>query len=459
MVRRLILLILLLLVLTTGVSAQDPLILNQLLIAEITTGDSAPAFPFTATAGQTVQIEVVEVTAGLAPQFTITNSNGVFVQGTGNPAQESRVTGVVTFQQGGEYFIGVSSVSEVTGQFVIRLSETAPTLPATALLISQPVNGTLSAGQQQHYSIMADASTQLVLAVEGSVGITLQNAAGEVAAAISSSLNGGALYLPPGTQTYQLQLVNESATTPVAYSLALNPRGAAVPTTAPTTTPEAGATEVTLPALASTGACVLATLRAEFVNVRSGANIGLERVASLDPQRTYSVVGRTSDSTWYEIDYGGGRGWVADFVTRRGGDCSNVPVTDLPPTATPQIAGDNEWLGVELPFEPGFFTGNFGAISYPEGDRQDTITYQITNVPESIPPGVQLIYSFTCTGDFEHAVVRFLDGTTAQCVPLDQQIIRTLRDTSARSGGFTIMMTGGDQAYVEWRVEFRWVFP
>lgn len=456
---RSLLLLIFLLVLTTTVSAQDTVTLNQLLIAEITTEDNAPAFLFSAAAGQTIQIEVVEVTAGLAPQFTITNSSGAFVQGTGNPAQESRVTGAVTFPQAGDYLVNVSSFSESTGQFVIRLSDAAPAPSATALIVGQPASGTLNPTEQRLFNITADPSTQLVLDVAGSVGITLLNAAGEVAAAISGSLNGGALYLPSGATTYQLQLVNETDTASVAYSLTLSPSGAAVPTIAPTATQESGATEVALPVLPSTGACVLATLRAEFVNVRSGANIGLERVASLDPQRTYSVVGRTSDSTWYEIDYGGGRGWVAEFVTRRGGDCSNVPVTDLPPTATPQIAGDNEWLGVELPFEPGFFIGNFGAISYPEGDRQDTITYQITNVPESIPPGVQLVYSFNCTGDFEHAVVRFLDGTTASCVPLDQQIIRTLRDTSARSGGFTIMMTGGDQAYVEWQVEFRWVFP
>ncbi|MCA9893200.1 MAG: hypothetical protein KC615_09460, partial [Anaerolineae bacterium] len=81
---------------------------------------------------------------------------------------------------------------------------------------------------------------------------------------------------------------------------------------------------VPLPVLPTAGACVLATLGPDPVNIRQGTSTDTAIVGSLNPYEIYGVIGRNADSSWLQINLG----WVAAFVTRQGGDCSNLPQTD-----------------------------------------------------------------------------------------------------------------------------------
>ncbi len=305
-------------------------------------------------------------------------------------------------------------------------------------------------------------SSWLLLTVDGFVSINLRNRTGEIAASISGALGGGALNLPPSGDTYQLELVDNFGADSVSYTITLTPREAApLP---PSTTPEVGATQISLPVLPGSGACVLATLRNEVVNVRTGPSTDFDRISTISPQNIYNVVGRTGDSSWFQIDYGGGQGWVAGYVTRRGGDCSNLPVTYTPPPQpTLQIAGDNEVPNAVVAYGRGNEVGYYGAISYPQGDQQDTITYHLTDIPSSLPTGTQepqLRYKIDCTGSgYEYAVIEFSDGSTSPCTPDGYNYIQYFSTSSARSDYFTIKLTGGDNAYVEWNVIFNWYVP
>ncbi len=459
MPRKVIVLIALLL-LGSVVRAQEPLILNQLKIGEITAASPNTPFSFSAAAGEALKIEVVEVTTGLAPQFTLTNATGALVKAVGNPTLTTTVSDTVTFAQAGAYVVTVSSVSGATGQFVIDITETAPAVPPTPLNVGQPVTGTLANGQSITFAVGSLPSAPLVLTVDGSVSISLQNSAGEIAASITSPLGGGAINLPSGAETYQLALLNDTDSPSVNYTVTLVPRETTPPP--PMMTPEVGTTlEVTLPVLPTNGACVLATLRNEAVNVRTGPDTGFDRITSISPQNTYSVVGRTGDSSWYQIDYGGGQGWVAGYVTRRGGDCSNLPVTYTPPPQpTLQIAGDNEVPNAMIQYERGNEVGYYGNISYPQGDRQDTITYHLTGVPSNVPSDVQFRYHIDCTGSgYEYAEIVFSDGSTHSCTPQAYNVAVLFSDSSRRSNSITIRLTGGDNAYVDWNVIFSWYIP
>ncbi|MAU08236.1 MAG: hypothetical protein CL607_00325 [Anaerolineaceae bacterium] len=84
------------------------------------------------------------------------------------------------------------------------------------------------------------------------------------------------------------------------------------------------ATPIPLPVLPTDGACVLATLGPDAVNVRQGTSTDTAIVGSLNPFEIYSVIGRNADSSWLQIN----GGWVAAFVTRQGGNCSTLPQTD-----------------------------------------------------------------------------------------------------------------------------------
>jgi len=211
--------------------------------------------------------------------------------------------------------------------------------------------------------------------------------------------------------------------------------------------------------LPTTGACVLTTFENDAtVNIRTVPNTSASTNGFIEATRTYNVIGRNSDSTWYQIS----RGWVAAFVTRRGGDCTNVPITYIPPTPTPtvppyRLAPDTEaFLNVDY---NGLSNTVSGAISFPDGDTQDTITYVLINVPEGRLSSSRILLSITCTGDTAHAIIVFDDGSVRDCssIPSNFQDLGTFIDGETRR--VTIQFDSGVPAgaYVDWQVTVGFV--
>lgn len=183
--------------------------------------------------------------------------------------------------------------------------------------------------------------------------------------------------------------------------------------------PSATPTEegIVQPVLPTAGQCVMATFEPVVVNARRGPGESFEPIGRLDPERTYNVIGRDSASTWYETS----QGWSAGFVTRRGGDCSNVPITYFPPTATPAptatssspIAGANNYnVTVDaLIFETQHNLS--GQLSYPNGVSADRINIDVINEANS---SGALYMSINCTGfGVEAASILFDSGEAYPC--------------------------------------------
>lgn len=234
---------------------------------------------------------------------------------------------------------------------------------------------------------------------------------------------------------------------------------------APTPTPTD--TLQPLPNLPTTGGCVTATIGYEVVNIRNKPSLQADVVGVMSPFDTYQVIGRNAASDWYQIQ----PGWVSAGVTRRAGACNAVPDTYSTPTPTPtstptatataQVAGDNEYPGVAVPYD-GDPVSVGGAISYPAGDSQDTVTYRWANVPTArlIPQGTEFRYSIVCSGQgVEYAVIEFDDGSTADCTEKAYNFVQYVGPNTPSIGTFTIRLEGGDGAYVEWGATFSWYFP
>lgn len=79
---------------------------------------------------------------------------------------------------------------------------------------------------------------------------------------------------------------------------------------------------LTLPDLPTSGACVLATIDTDPVNIRESPSTSAAIVGQLNPADTGNViyVSTAGGGVWYQIE----GGWVAGWVTRRGGDCSTL---------------------------------------------------------------------------------------------------------------------------------------
>lgn len=463
------------------VQAQDtpqPIALGENKIGELTATAPRSAFSYNAIAGQPVLLEVLSLTDGLVPQFDITTSSGALVRAVGNPNLSNTVSDTITFDQAQAYIITVSSVNGTTGQFVLRLAPGAPPAPPAPLAIDQPAEGTLAPAGAAAFSFFADSAAELSLQITGptslpGVSAELKNDAGTVVGLVSSQLTGGAFSIPPGQGAYVLTLRNDSGQGgPLNYRVLLTRQGSLgpAPGATPTFVPTPTVSAVPLPVLPSTGPCVLATGSGVNVNVRRGPGTDYEAFTRIIPSNVYSVMGRNSDSSWYMIDHGDGQGWVAASVTRLGGDCTHLPIAITPappltltPPATPPIAGDNEQPNVVMRYGVDLSAGFYGQISYPHGDRQDTIAYRMANVPSPVPGGAnrpQFRYSIRCTGHgVEYAVIEFSDGSTRACPPDTANFSILVSDSTPRADYFTIKLTGGDNAYVEWYVSFNWYIP
>ena len=443
----------------------EPIALGQNKPGEISAANPQPAFLFTATAGQSVIVEVLGLTDGLAPQLTIQTASNALVQAFGNPTLGSSLSATITFPQAGDYVLQVSGVNGAVGQFALRIAAAAPAEPPTPLAVGQPATGTLAPGEQAAFSFStpAEASLLLSLATNGLQGLTaeISDPSGTILGTLGSALAGGAFGLPPLVSDYTLVLRHDQPNLPpVGFTLLLGANGS----TPSAVQGPAATEEVTLPDLPSSGPCVLATAGSVNVNVRQMPSLDGPQVGALTPQQIVSVVGRNADGFWFQIEDGGLRGWVAGSVTRLGGDCTSLPVTFVPePTASAPIAGDNEQRGVEIPYRRGTSVGFSGQISYPQGDTQDTVSYRWTETPTPFPSGSdrpQFRYSVRCTGDgVENAIIEFDDGSSQACTPEGSNFTVLAGDNSQNAGSITVRLTGGNNAYVTWSMQFSWYIP
>jgi uncharacterized protein YraI len=78
------------------------------------------------------------------------------------------------------------------------------------------------------------------------------------------------------------------------------------------------------------------------LNVRSGPGVVYDRVGSLASGATATILGRNTDSSWWQISYDGapgGKAWIsasADYGEAR--NTEGVPVVEAPPAPTPKPA-------------------------------------------------------------------------------------------------------------------------
>ena len=105
--------------------------------------------------------------------------------------------------------------------------------------------------------------------------------------------------------------------------------GTAAPVTAPTTS-----------AVAATGSPSL-TVTTDSVNLRSGPGTNYALQGQLTQGQTATVVGKSADGTWWQIEAAGTTAWVFGELVQANAAAANVPVVKAPvlPTASPTVEG------------------------------------------------------------------------------------------------------------------------
>jgi len=238
---------------------------------------------------------------------------------------------------------------------------------------------------------------------------------------------------PPPTPTYTRVLATPDTATPESPAPAGTPAGEVPPTSAPA----AGGPSVTMN---------------ENLNVRSGPGTNYDRVGSLAAGATVDIIGRNTDSSWWQIPYAGApdsKGWIsAGYGTAR--NTEGVPVVAAPPTpksvaptATPapppttapqfrfqpkgSYAGENKGLTrfmgniTDRAGNPvsGFFLyftcGTFHVMSFPTGP---------SSVAPDWPPGYYSQYiaskELDCKWTMQVVMYKCSNWFDAQCTQFDE---------------------------------------
>lgn len=339
-------------------SAQDagPINLNENKVGNLSQPGSLIEFTLTSTSAQTVVVQVLSITQGLLPAFEVIDPSGIIIGG--NAGGQDIVQGSASLPAPGVYRVRVHSTVNRAGDFLISIQGGAPAAPPTSLVLGQPINTQVdSQTSVRSYSFLGSPTEALVLRLTSSQPdagpvVTLKDGSTNQVLAITSARLSGVNYRIPATVTtvqYVLDVTFSGAASALPYVVCLETASGAIPcpaipgsgssggVTAPTAIPTQ---QVVVPTfqpveIPPTGACQVASLQGQTINVRQGPGLDFAIVGRLQPNATALVFGRLADNSWYQVNVSGVLGWVSSTVVRIGGLCNGVPVLQPPtPVAT-----------------------------------------------------------------------------------------------------------------------------
>ncbi len=168
-------------------------------------------------------------------------------------------------------------------------------------------------------------------------------ATGAVSGSVGADLLGARLLIAPGTNSYQIEVIQSGSPNPEPFSLCFAPISA--DTCEGNSAPVTGATQPALveATLAPTvvSACTIMPNSAGGANIRQTADVNSPLVGAMPASTTADVIGISPDRAFYNINFNGRVGWVAASVVTTTGDCSGIQTVNPPPTLTPTPTATN----------------------------------------------------------------------------------------------------------------------
>lgn len=362
---RKILVILLILVCATSVSAQIdviPVDVGENVTGEVNAVTPVASFSIDVRTPQTLEIQVLTIGSGLTPAFRVLDPSGLVLQSVDNSAGRSTLSSVVSLSTPGTYRIDISGTFGTSGQFLLSLQEGEPLEAPEPILPGEAITGRVDNAQtRQAYIVAGSANGYQLLTAESRsrdtspVFVLRDSETNELMGTAGALIGGARFRLPPGEASYLLEVLfggqpadffvcleSEQGTIRCPGSTAggLQPTLivatpiSALPTPTLFVPTQFAPTQIPFPTINPAGACLAATAGGTPVNVRSGPSTSFGVITQLSPLATALVVGRLPDSSWYQVTINGATGWVSGQVVRVGGNCSTILII-VPPTATP----------------------------------------------------------------------------------------------------------------------------
>jgi hypothetical protein len=421
------------------------------------------------------------------------------------PDATGNVTHVVdSAPQSGDYTIVLQATSGA-GEMLIQIN--SDVVEPTPLPLGASEIALLDIGLRYSLTLPA-GSGPMTLALSADAGLPgvslIDTANGQTALVLTPGLLQGVTVELPMGSAYVLALEPGDAPQQVAINWGEDATTASAPPPAAddsSSSSSSGSSDSAGPGSSSssgssgstTGPCQV--YFAGGVNVRSGPGTDYEPPLGQVPAgTTLNVTGRSADYGWWQIDYYGQAGWVADYIgaTEATGNCAPVGVVSAPPlnnagsgsggsggpaytptatytpaptytpggpvyTPTPTytptdaapVAPPDTNYSMPIPLDETLTLSD--AVSYPNGDVEDYIGYRVTGLNNSVAmPGGQADLSIIlqCSGTGSEYIVFRIDGQDYACG--DTFTRRVNADSNV--GGIRITATGGSATYAQWTV-------
>ncbi|MBC7811448.1 MAG: hypothetical protein H7175_09880, partial [Burkholderiales bacterium] len=212
------LLVTLLVCLTVPVYAQDTIAIGESRNGSVTS-TSQPIFnldtstlDFTTQPVHYVTVSVTSLTSGFIPQFVVSGygyPEGFYYDNEDDLSSISATLEVLD----GEFSIGIGNATDATGNFTLSVTEAA-TLPVTPITLGVRVNSFVDNGVEiQRYTFDASPTQELLVVIDKLTQYTPSYISGPTVTLFNTTVGwpfgrlgelvgGGALSIPPGTDTY-----------------------------------------------------------------------------------------------------------------------------------------------------------------------------------------------------------------------------------------------------------------
>ena len=325
--------LLVLLIVPAFAQINEPIVIGDNKVGQVTAANVAPSFQYNATVAETLFVQALTISDGFIPQVIVKRDN-VAIQTISNQGGVTVAEGNVDVTPG-LYVFEVQGVNGTQGQFVLSL-QPGQEQPATPLVANEPTRVEVNASTPQiRYSFNDPAITTLRLSVDKSTGlggasVEVRDAQNDNLLALFGFGADGEVIIPTGI-THIIISVNYSGEFPTEdVTLLLRTDDASV--IPPSTTAEA-----------VVEGCMV-TPRNSAVNIRQSNSTQSRIVAGLNPSTSLPVIGVVEDENWYQVE---GGGFVSTTVVNTSGNCTGLPIVVPPPftpvaTAPPSPPGNGD---------------------------------------------------------------------------------------------------------------------
>ncbi len=455
--------------------------------------DATTPFQFysvTMNEGDLVSLRVTSLTPGMLPTLSISSPAGqqlAFSSGdpTSIAAGSARID--LRSEQTGTFNVQVGSSNSGTGQFVITAniiqSSEVVVLTTPTVLQFSPQQTVIAVTIAQNLESALDFA---IVGDENRLYVAMHGADGSL---LSVNIVEGTLTTPiePGSGVYTAIITNPAASSASVDVTAILSTGVG----------SSGSSDgAAAPPPATNGDVCTVTTGEGGTNLRTGPGTNYGVITSLPANTSYTATGQNSG--WYTIDYNGQTGWLAGFVTAQTGPCNTLPLAEAPPAPEgpanpPPPATTEEATGGQPTSAPGQSTTAPGqatqppvqptspppteapaqvappdssffvdvsvkngqatvsdAVSYPDGDTQDEIFWNIIDF-DSVTTAGDLEVIITCTGTGTENVTFFSGGSNFSCGDIISRIVTNDSD----SGLIRVTAVSGTGTLVNYSLLFR----